>query len=83
MIFVVLVVWLLCIGNCEYFDFQLLVILDFGFFIVLGESVSSDIVLGYNGEVELFMSLWQIYEEDLELNIFIDVVVDFDVRYWL
>ncbi|XP_040837711.1 ral GTPase-activating protein subunit alpha-2 isoform X1 [Ochotona curzoniae] len=47
------------------------------------ESVSSDIVLGCDSEVELSGSPWQTCEEDPELNTPTDVVADPDARHWL
>lgn len=52
------------------------------FFIMLGESVSSDTALGYNHEAELSMSSWQTCEEDADLNTPTDVA-DSDARHWL
>lgn len=51
--------------------------------VVPGESVSSDIVLGCDSEVELSGSPWQTCEEDPELNTPTDVVADPDARHWL
>lgn len=52
------------------------------FFIMPGESVSSDTALGYNNEAELAMSSWQTCEEDVDLNTPADVA-DSDARHWL
>lgn len=52
------------------------------FFLMLGDSVSSDTALGYNNEAELSMSSWQTCEEDADLNTPTDVA-DSDARHWL
>ncbi|XP_075781905.1 ral GTPase-activating protein subunit alpha-2 isoform X2 [Pelodiscus sinensis] len=49
----------------------------------ISESVSSDMSIGYNNEVETTLVPWQTCEEEHEVTIPTDICVDADAHHWL